>query len=192
MKLAKGKYKLFYRRGYYAGDAKAKVDKKQPATDLLLPLMSRGLPAMAQIVYKIKVLPSQPQPVTTDARAGNNSDMKGPFTRYGVDFAIAIQDLRLDPTHDGVHTGDVEVMLIAYARDGSPLNWVVKKPNMSLKPQDYAAAQTVGVQLRYEIDVPSKELDKGVVYLRTGIYDLQSSNAGTLEIPLRGNAVTAK
>ena len=88
---------------------------------------------------------------------------RGPFTRYDVDFAIAVQDLKFDATPDGVHNGDVEVVLIAYARDGVALNLVVKKPQMSLKSQAFAAAQTVAVQLRYEIDVPKDELAKGGV-----------------------------
>ena len=154
VKLSPAKYKLAYRRGYYAGDAKARVAKEQQVNDPLLPLMSRGLPNLSQIIYKIRVLPSNPQPAPEAGRAGSNSEMKGPFTRYDVDFAIAVQDLKLDATPDGVHNGDVEVVLIAYARDGVALNLVVKKPQMSLKSQAFAAAQTVGVQLRYEIDVP--------------------------------------
>jgi hypothetical protein len=38
----------------------------------------------------------------------------------------------------------------------------------------------VGLQIHKEIDVP-----KGDVYLRTRIYDLGSSTAGTLVVPLR-------
>jgi hypothetical protein len=37
----------------------------------------------------------------------------------------------------------------------------------------------VGLQMHKEIEIPA-----GYVYLRAGIYDLISSNAGTLGIPL--------
>jgi hypothetical protein len=37
----------------------------------------------------------------------------------------------------------------------------------------------VGLQLHKEIDVPA-----GEIYLRTGIYDLNASTAGTLGVPL--------
>jgi VWFA-related protein len=192
VKLADGKYKLAYRRGYYAdNEENAKAKKGQPVSDPLLPLMKRGLPDFAQIVYKIRVVPSNPQPTTEAARAGDNTELKGPFTRYGVDFAIAAADLKLETTPDGLHIGDIEVMLVAYDRDGNALNLVVRKPEVSLKSQTYASAQTAGIQLHYEIDVPKDALAKGDVRLRAGIYDLRSTNVGTLEIPLHVVTATA-
>lgn len=50
---------------------------------------------------------------------------------------------------------------------------------ISLQPKSYADAQKVGLQIHKEIDLPA-----GEVYLRTGIYDLESSNSGTREVPL--------
>src|SRR6266851_3117355 len=56
VKLADGKSKLAYRRGYYADDAKqAKTRKEQPVSDPLLPLMKRDLPDFSQIIYKVRV-----------------------------------------------------------------------------------------------------------------------------------------
>jgi len=192
VKVADGKYKLAYRRGYYADNEKsAKAKKEQPVSDPLLPLMKRGLPDFSQIVYKIRVVPSTPQPTIEAARAGDNTELKGSFTRYGVDFAIAVDDLKLETTPDGLHTGNIEVMLVAYDRDGNALNLVVRKPEVSLKSQTYAAAQTAGIQLHYEIDVPKDALAKGDVRLRAGIYDLRSTNVGTLEIPLHVVTATA-
>jgi hypothetical protein len=75
------------------------------------------------------------------------------------------------------------------------LNWIIKKQEISLKGQSYAAAQAAGLQIYYEIDVPSDLLSKDTVYLRTGVYDLRSRNAGTLEVslhPLAAPAVSAK
>jgi hypothetical protein len=191
VKLSDGRYKLAYRRGYYAEDAKnSKAKKDQPTSDPLLPLMKRGLPDFAQIVYKIRVVPSSPPPAPEAARAGDNAELKGLFTRYGVDFAVSVDDLKLETTPDGLHTGNIEVMLVAYDRDGNALNLVVRKPEVSLKSQTYAAAQMAGVQLHYEIDVPKDALAKDDVCLRAGIYDLRSTNVGTLEIPLHVIAAT--
>ena len=127
VKLSGGKYKLAYRRGYYAADARSKAAKDQPVSDPLS-LMTRGLPNLAQIIYKIRVVPSSPQPAANAPRAGSNVEMKGPSTRYAVDFAIAPQDLQLDASPDGLYRSDVEAMLVAYDRDGKPLNIFVKKP----------------------------------------------------------------
>ncbi len=46
----------------------------------------------------------------------------------------------------------------------------------------YAEVMRVGLQMHREMDVP-----EGEVFLRTGIYDLKSSKAGTLGIALAGN-----
>jgi VWFA-related protein len=194
VKLSDSRYKLAYRRGYYADNAQnAKAKKEVPVSDPLLPLMKRGLPDLAQILYKVHVAPSNPQPAPEATRAGENLELKGPFTRYSVDFAIAPEDLRFETAPDGLRSGSIEVMLAAYNADGKTLNFVIRKPQVSLEGESYHLAQKAGVQLHYDIDVPTDELTKNDVYLRSGIYDLHSTNAGTLEIPLHAaTAVTAK
>jgi VWFA-related protein len=185
VKLLNGRYKLAYRRGYFAEDDKP-VKKTDSATtnDPLEPLMGRGMPDSTQILYEIRVLPSDPQPAPQAAVAGDNAKVKLPVTRYAVDFAISTKDLALGATPDGMHQGTVEVSLVAYDHDGNTLNWLVRSIDMSLKPQLYAAFEQGGVQVHQEIDVP-----KGDVFLRTGIYDPKTGKAGTLEIPL--NVATA-
>jgi hypothetical protein len=103
-----------------------------------------------------------------------------------VDFAISAQDLTLEPTSDGARHGNIEIVLLAYDREGKPLNYVVTKGDVNLDPKLYASVRQVGLQIHKEIDVPSE-----YVYLRTGIYDLKSSTAGTLGIPLTDATVAA-
>lgn len=177
LNLPNRKDKLAYRRGYYAEDLGA---AQKPDFDPLLPLMGRNLPDLAQVVYKIRVLPSNPQPPPDAPRIGSNTELKGPVTRYGVDFAVSVQDLKLDPTPDGGRHGNIEVMLVAYDHEGKPLNFVVAKGELVLQPNVYAALLKVGLQIHKEIDVPKQD-----VYLRTGIYDMGSDAAGTLGVPLR-------
>jgi hypothetical protein len=180
VKLLKGKGTLAYRRGYFADDlGSALAAGQKPDTDPLLMLMGRNLPDYSQILYKIKVLPADPQPAPDAPRIGSNTDLKGPFTRYGVDFAIAPQDLKLEPTPDGGRHGSIEIVLLAYDREGKPLNFVVTRGDVNLDPKLWASVHQVGLQIHKEIDVP-----KEYVYLRTGIYDLGSNTAGTLGIPL--------
>ncbi len=188
VKLLRGKDNLAYRRGYYADDLQTVLAAGQkPDTDPLLMLMGRNLPDYSQILYKIKVVPSNPQPAPDAPRIGSNPDLKGPFTRYGVDFAIAPQDLRLDPTPEGGRHGNIEIVLLAYDREGKPLNFVVTKGDVNLDAKLYANTQKVGLQIHKEIDVPQQ-----YIYLRTGIYDLNSNTAGTLGVPLVDAVASAK
>jgi len=180
VKLTNGKGTLAYRRGYYADDVSATLASSQKAnSDPLLPLMGRNLPDYSQILYKILVQPSNPQPAQDAPRAGTNSEMKGPFTRYTVDFAVTPDDLKLEQSSDAVRHGDIEVMLVAYDSEGKPLNLVVTRNEISIPAKDYPSIQKGGLQIRREIDVP-----QGEAFLRTGIYDLKSNNAGTLGVPL--------
>jgi hypothetical protein len=184
VKLLTGKYNLAYRRGYYAEDAKAPeaATQRQPA-DSLSTLMGFGLPDFSQIIYKVRVLAKDPRTATDTALAGGNTDLQGPLTRYGVDFAISIDDLKLDETPDGMRHGSMHIMLIAYDREGKPLNLVSQKREILLHPKEYVALKEAGLQVHQEIDVP-----KGDFYLRTGIYDLNSHHSGTLGVPLIGTS----
>ena len=180
VKVLRGEYKLAYRRGYYAEatTTQSGADHTSPA-DPLLRLMTFGLPDSTQIVYKVRVQPSNPQPTADAPRAGRNTELKAPLTRYVVEYAISAGNLVLNQTRDGVRHGDIEAMLAAYDLDGKPLNFVVRKFEVELERKVYDEVKTLGLQLRQEIDVPQEDL-----YLRTGIYDHGSGRAGTLGIPL--------
>lgn len=182
VKLSSGKDSLAYRRGYYADDLNTALStgQKQNA-DPLLQLMGRNMPEYTQILYKVLVQPSNPQPSADAPRAGSNSEIKGPVTRYGVDFAVAADDLKLDQAPDAVRHGAIEVMLVAYDREGKPLNLVVGRSEIQIPAKDYPNVQRGGLQIHKEIDIPQGDN----AFLRTGVYDLKSNNAGTLGVPLR-------
>lgn len=187
VKLAGGKNSLAYRRGYFADDlATALSAGEKPDSDPLVPLMKRNLPDYTQILYKVLVQPSSPQPGPDASHIGSNADVKCPCTRYSVDFAISVRDLKLEPTPDGVRHGSIEVVLLAYNREGKPLNFVVTQGNIDLQPKEYETVQKGGLQIHKEIDVPN-----GYAYLRTGVYDFKSSTAGTLGVPLLDTVAAA-
>jgi VWFA-related protein len=180
VKLVTGKGNLAYRRGYYADDlATALAAGQKPDSDPLRPLMERNLPDYTQILYKVLVQPSDPQPAPDAPHIGGNAELKGPYTRYSVDFAISVRDLKLDPGPDGLRHGSIEVALLAYSREGKPLNFVVMPGNVALQTKEYESVLRGGLQIHKEIDVPN-----GYAYLRTGVYDFKASIAGTLGVPL--------
>jgi hypothetical protein len=173
LKTTAGSYKLAYRHGYYAENANYGNADDPRKNDSLVPLMAFGMPEFDQIVYKMQLAQAKAEP--GGAVAGSNAELKGPRIRYAVDFAISLQDLKLETSSGGVRRGAIEVMLVAYDRDGKLLNSFRKKSEIALPQQAYADVLRVGLQMRREIDVP-----EGDVLLRTGIYDLNSGKAGTL------------
>ncbi len=181
VKLRKEHRRLAYRRGYFEDDERRpKPTEQEAGTDALQPLMVRGMPESTQIFYHVRVLPSRVEPVARATVAGDNKDLRLPLTRYGADFVIPLDDLNFEITPDGVRHGNIELALVAYDHEGKPLNWLFRSIRTSLKPELYASVQKTGAQFHQEIDVPNGEF-----YLRTGIYDIDSDRAGTLEIPLR-------
>jgi len=192
IKLTGGKYELAYRRGYYAtDDFLSPVAKTEHKGDPLRPLMDHGTPDSTQILYTMKVLPTPTQPGTLEAgvvsrRAGDNQDLRGAVTRYSVTFTVPPEDLALETSADGFHHGNVEVTLLAYDRDGKPLNWMVRLLQVRVPKDHFEQAQANGVGFNVEIDVPAS-----AVYFRSGLYDMGSSKAGTLEIPLAALVASA-
>jgi len=181
VKLTHGHYKLAYRLGYNAEDERTggAVAQKVATGDPLVPLMAWGLPDFAQIQYRMSVTPSTPQPELTAPRAGDNLKVQGAFTRMDVDLAVSEKALQMEAAPDGRRHGTLEVTLIAYDRYGNPLNWLVRKMELSFTPEQYQAYWDIGLQLHLEFDVP-----RGSSYLRSGVCDLASGKAGTIEVLL--------
>ncbi len=188
-------YRLAYRRGYFADDAKgAQPSTSQPTpkpvVDRLSPLLHAGLPDSTEVPFMVRVVrgsaPPRAAPALTGrtpagipGQGGDNSNLKGPLTRYKVDFLINASGLRFDPVADGRQHVSVETGLVVYNRDGKPLNWMLRQVNLNLDATQYKAAQTNGVNLYLEIDAP----DEGV-RMESGVYDLNSNLAGTTAVPL--------
>jgi len=175
-----GEYKLSYRRGYYADKPLRGPSAPDRATeDPLIPLIGWGMPNFDQILYKVQAEPKNPQPPPNAPRAGSNTELHPPLTRYDVLFAVALPDIALATDGKSLRHGHIEVMLMAFDSEGRILNIVKKRSQIKMDPQVYEATKKFGMQIHEEIDVP-----EGEVYLRTGIYDLNSGNCGTVGFPL--------
>jgi VWFA-related protein len=189
VKLTHGHHTLAYRLGYNAEDERktGAVAKKLAPGDPLLPLMAWGLPDFAQIPYQMSVNPSTPQPELTAPRAGDNLKVQGAFTRMDVDLAVSEKAIQLEEVPDGRHNGTLELTLIAYDRYGNPMNWLVRKMELSFSPEQYKTYWDTGLKLHLEFDVP-----RGSSYLRSGVCDLESGKAGTIEVLLNVPAAAPK
>jgi VWFA-related protein len=197
VKLATSGYQLAYRQGYYADNAKsAPAAPAQPApnqaADPLPPLMRAGLPDSTQIPLTLHVTRGDAQTAADPAaktgnqslanpgQGGDNPNLKGPLTRYMVDFVIPARGLQIDPIANGRRHLSIDAALLVYNHEGRNLNWMVRQFTLDMDAARYAVAQANGIKLRLQIDAPPDG-----AYLRGGVYDLNSNLAGTLEIPLR-------
>lgn len=113
------------------------------------------------------------------AQGGDNTSLKGPLTRYAVDLMISARGLQFDLAPDGQHHIRLEAGLMIYDHEGRPLNWLLRQINLNLNAARYAIVQANGVNLYLKIDTPENGAS-----LQSGVYDLSTNLAGTLEIPL--------
>lgn len=173
--LADSGYKLSYRRGYFADQPGSEAISQEGADDPFVPLIGLGMPDFDQILFKVQVVPKNPQPSADAKRAGNNTKLKAPFMRYEVNFAVALSDIAMGSDANGARSGRVEIMLVAFSPNGQILNFVKKRSNLMMDSKMYEATRQVGMQVHEEIDVPA-----GEIYLRVGIYDLNSGKCGTV------------
>jgi VWFA-related protein len=177
LKVSGGDYKVAYRRGYYAENAKFSVtEAERKKSDALMPLMGFGMPDFAQVLYKVKVAPA------TDA--SGVKELKEPSVSYTLDFAITPTDLHLEVGADGKRRGNIEFMAAAFDADGNAVKMERKKSAIVLEPQMYAEVMRVGLQMHRDIDVP-----EDAAFLRTGIMDLETGKMGSLTVEMLGKEV---
>jgi VWFA-related protein len=184
VKLSERNMRLSYRRGYFALDEKeARRAASKPAADPLSAYMVPGLPDSTQIAVALRVQETVDQPLTVagapTSRAGGNTKLSGPVKRYGVEFVVAAHSLELDASSDGMHHGKIEAGLVAFDREGQPLNWTEREFDLNLDAAHYRDAQENGLHFRLDLDVPKEGIS-----LRSGVYDLKASTAGTYEVQL--------
>jgi VWFA-related protein len=184
------KYKLSYRRGYYAHDYSAPgaaqgaqqnaVSKaEQKGHDPLQPFMDFGLPQTDQILYSERIVPEQPAGEESPKGPESAKDAGGSKDRYGVDFLVPVDDLDLQTGPDGIHKGTLNLALIVYDKYGDIASRREHLVALNIKPDVWEEYQkSGGVHLHADVDVP-----KGQYWLRTGIYDEDSRKVGTMEVP---------
>jgi VWFA-related protein len=181
--LVDNKYALSYRRGYFADRPSQEFTSQEGADDPFAPLIGLDMPDFDQILFKLQVVPKSPQPPANAPRAGNNTKLKAPYTRYDINFAVALPDIAMGLDANGTRHGRIEIMIIAFGPGGNILNIVRKRSNLTMDSKVYEATQQVGMQIHEEIDAPP-----GEIYLRAGIYDMNSGNCGTIGAALNGSS----
>jgi VWFA-related protein len=178
VKLDHGKFKLAYRHGYNADDAS--TSNAESSVDPLSALLELGLPGATGVLYGVSAKPSAAQPSPDETFAGQNANLKGPVTRYTVNFLIRSQDLTLNSIPQGGRGGKFLLGLKAYDHDGNALNWQGDVETLAIKPDEYDSIRKSGISAHLKIDLPTT----AEIRLVTAVYDLNSGQAGTQEISL--------
>ena len=178
VKIAGGKYKLAYRQGYNASEPGI-----APAEDPITPLLQPGLPSATGIFYGASVerKPGK-EPSTSDAAApaGQNAQLKGPFTRYTVSLTIRAQDLSFGQAPNGERIANLLIGVKAYGEDGDVFNWQASRETTELTPAQYDSIDKTGLPVSIDLDLPANT----PAHLVTAVYDWNTTRSGTLEIPL--------
>jgi hypothetical protein len=137
------------------------------------------MPSSTQILSGVGVLPAAAPPDAKDKRAGSNTKLPNPTTRYTADFLIDRKMIQLETMPDGKHNGANRIELVAYDHGGKPLNWTVQPLALNFDSVNYAAIQKSGIPAHLEIDLPTTD-----VCLTTREYEFSANQAGTLETSL--------
>jgi len=67
------------------------------------------------------------------------------------------------------------------------MNWLVRNMEFALSPERYKAFWNVGLQFHFAFDAP-----RGAAYLRSGVCDLASGKAGTIEVLLSATPAASR
>jgi len=177
------KFKLAYRRGYYA-DAPGKPSSPSSAqSGVLATALSANAPVSTGIFLTARVLPAA-DPIFKSVSlpvppAQNSASIKGPAHRYIFDLVVDTHGLALASTPEGDLKTAIEIAIAAYGANGQQLNNYVHGYQIGIKAAQSARVMATGLPLRVPFDLPSGDLD-----LRIGVRDLNADRTGSLHIPL--------
>jgi hypothetical protein len=105
--------------------------------------------------------------------------LKGPVTRYFVDYSIDPHQLALKDLPDGRQQAELEITQELYDGAGQRVNSTDAGLEVTLTAAQMAVDLKSGVRVRQEIDVPGED-----VSLRLGVRDASSGRIGTVEVPV--------
>jgi len=182
------KYRLSYRRGYFADAPQAGSSKA--STWAAGSSMVHNAPGSARLLFQAKVLPAadgsagqsavQIQPLNADAGGSLTHQLTGPLKRYSIDFLADMHRVNADLAEDGARHSTLEFIAIAYDANGKILNYSDRTFKRIIHPAKYSEFLQTGWPMHQELDLPA-----GDVYLRLGVRDITTGWLGSLEIPVK-------
>ena len=173
VKTTQGGAKLTYRRGYYAvanpEAVKGKVVDDQIAL-LFATAMHPEAPTSTMVLLKVQVLP--PDATHKTVR---------------IDYAINPQDVIFADTSDKLKHVALDLMAVAWDKDGKSAGESSDKIDTSVSLSSYQNAMRSYIPAHQELEVRP-----GTYTLRLGVVDRNSRRIGTLDVPLTVTAEQAQ
>jgi VWFA-related protein len=189
VRLPQEKAQLFYRRSYYA-DAGNNTPNAGGDKGLIGAAAVLGAPPSTQILIQARVLPEGDPAVTGPLPDKNLKEnptraFKGAPHRYVADLGLQLGDLTFAEGAGGARTARLEIALVAYNKDGQPVNSLGRQFDLNLPAAQFEQISAAGkdIPVRLEVDLPS-----GADVVRAVVYDATSARIGSLEIPVQVTA----
>jgi hypothetical protein len=147
--------------------------------------MLHGVPPLSEVIFEARVLPSSDsqfsgQTLTSEPTSKTDKPLKGPSTRYIVDYSIDPHRLTQTALPDGRRRLEIELAQSVFDSDGTRVNQSDSGMEVDLTPQQLTHAFQAGIHVRQQIDVPA-----GNVALGLGVRDVATERIGVFEITLR-------
>jgi VWFA-related protein len=185
---------LAYRPGYGADDlTKARAESRIPTTlaaetpepekNTMVASMARFAPVATQVVFDVKVAPTESKPGPTDAAVMGFpvAEVKDkPMVRYDVLYSFPANEIAFTDGQDGVYRGSLEFDVVASDVFGKLVTSVSRTMPLTLSVDEYAEFVKTPFQFAQQIDLPA-----GQMYVRVGALDGVSKKVGTVEVPLK-------
>jgi VWFA-related protein len=191
--------KLTYRIGYYADDPDGPPNKaakpilgsvsapgvasppSSARVNAMRAAMQFGGPEPTQIVMKVRVTKIADTPEEQLAE-GNVADPKtrGPYMRYGVDYAADARHVQFVSNPDGTFKAVVEFAVLVYDDQGQIVNSISRTAIATVDNTKRENMIKTGMHFHQEISVPAK----GHYWLRAGAHDRTGDRMGAVEVNL--------
>jgi VWFA-related protein len=157
------KYRLAYRRGYYALNT---AQEDGLAKDPLVSLLQRGLPNSTEIPLRVYL---QTDPDVDPAKAS-----------YGIELNAHLGANSFHLAPNGNQAGEIRVEMVAYDRQGKVVKTAASAVVLGFDPARYASILRAGTVEHVDFDFPSEAES-----MTLGVLDTQTGKTGTVEISLR-------
>jgi VWFA-related protein len=181
-----GKYQLSYRRGYFSDQEDQNASQGGPVPAEVTSAALLGAPPATQILFQARVLPEGDPGIggpLPDKNLKDNptSAFKGAQHPYVVDLGVQPGDLNFAEGPGGAQTAHLAIALVAYDKDGQPVNSLGRQFALSLPPAqlERLSAAGRGIPVRVMLNLPA-----GAIVVRAVVYDPSTAKVGSIEVPV--------